>query len=375
MAQKKILMACSNPWTSVFQVGSHHLAREFLKLGYEVAFISDPISPFHLLNRTGLKARFDLYHSGGIKQNNLWAYAPATLFPPHSKPLLRTEWVHRHWHELTFPSVVRKAHENGFGDVDILYFDTAIQSFWLKEIRARKTVFRIADQNSGFKKATPAFINLEKELIQSVDLVVCTAKTLTDSIKGSKHLPNGVPLAHFAKPTDIPPEYQSLTKPIALYVGAIDYWFDFALIKKLALDLPHVSFVLIGPIKENPFRNISNIHLLGPKPYDSIPSYLQHANVGLIPFDVENYPDLIHSVNPLKLYEYMASGLPVVATRWRELENIASPAHLCRTSEEFKQGILDAVQAPNSELNRAYAKNLDWSHRCSQLIDHLGLRD
>jgi hypothetical protein len=53
-------MACSNPWNSVFQVGSHHLAREFLKLGYEVAFISDPISPFHLLNSTGLKARFEL---------------------------------------------------------------------------------------------------------------------------------------------------------------------------------------------------------------------------------------------------------------------------------------------------------------------------
>ncbi len=364
-------MACSNPWTSVFQVGSHHLAREFLKLGYEVAFISDPISPFHLLNSTGLKARFDLYRSGGMVQDNLWAYVPGALFPPHNKPLLRSEWVHRRWHQLTFPSVLRKAKENGFGDVDILYFDTPIQSFWLKEIRARKTVFRIADQNSGFKKATPAFIKLEKELIQSVDLVVCTAKTLTDSIKGSKHLPNGVPVAHFAKPTQIPPEFEKLTKPIALYVGALDYWFDYALIKKLALDLPHISFVLIGPIKENPFQNIPNVHLLGPRPYASIPSYLQHANVGLIPFDVENYPDLIHSVNPLKLYEYMASGLPVVATRWRELENIASPAHLCRTSEEFKANILHALEYPDSASLRSYAEKLDWSHRGKQLIELL----
>jgi glycosyltransferase involved in cell wall biosynthesis len=371
MHLKKILMACSNPWNSVFQVGSHHLAREFVKLGYEVAFISDPISPFHLLNSTALKARFELYCSGGVHENNLWAYVPATLLPPQNKPFLRSEWVHRHWDQLSFPSVVRKAKENGFGEVDLLYFDSAIQSFWLKELRARKTVFRVADQNSGFRKATPAFLKLEKELIQSVDLVVCTAKNLVDSIKDSKHLPNGVPFAHFIKPSNIPPEYKNLTKPIALYVGAIEYWFDYALIKKLALGLPHISFVLIGPAKENPFQNISNIHLLGPRPYSSIPSYLQHANVGLIPFDVQNYPDLIHSVNPLKLYEYMASGLPVVATHWQELENIASPALLSRTPEEFQANILQALENPNPTMLQSYASRLDWSFRAKQLIDLL----
>ena len=270
---------------------------------------------------------------------------------------------------MTFPSVVRKARENGFGEVDILYFDTAIQSFWLKAIRARKTVFRIADQNAGFKKATLALLKLQHELIENVDLVVCTAKTLVESVKGSKHLPNGVPLAHFAKKGEIPPEYQNLRKPIALYVGAIDYWFDYALVKRLALDLPHVSFVLIGPTKENLFQNIPNIHLLGPRSYSDIPNYLQHANVGLIPFDVESYPDLIHSVNPLKLYEYMASGLPVVATRWQELENIGSPALLCSTPEEFKANLLAALKQPKSNLYRDYAKGMDWSCRAKQLIE------
>lgn len=364
-------MACSNSWTSVFQVGSHHLAREFLKLGYEVAFISDPISPFHLLNGASLEERFQLYRSGGTWEDRLWAYVPGTFIPPHSKPMLRSEWVYRHWHLMTFPSVVGKAKENGFGEVDILYFDTAVQSFWLKEIRARKTVFRIADQNAGFKKSTSAFIKLEKELIEKVDLVVCTAKTLVESVKGSKHLPNGVPLAHFAKKGEIPPEYLTLSKPIALYVGAIDYWFDYALVKKLALELPHVSFVLIGPAKENHFQSIPNIHLLGPRPYSDIPNYLQHANVGLIPFDVKNYPDLIHSVNPLKLYEYMASGLPVVATRWQELENIGSPALLCGTAEEFKAGILEALQRPAPNLYRGYAAKLDWSCRAKELMELL----
>lgn len=373
MTSKKILMACSNSWTSVFQVGSHHLAREFVKLGYEVAYISDPISPLHLLGSEGFKERFRMYRSGGIRQDGLWTYVPATILPPHSKPLLRSEWVHRNWHQMTFPSVARKARENGFGEVDILYFDTAIQSFWLNEIKARKSVFRIADQNAGFKKSTPAFLQMEKELIEKVDLVVCTAKTLVDSVKGPRveHLPNGVPLAHFSKPGKLPVEFQNIPKPIALYVGAIDYWFDYAVIKKLAEELPQVSFVLIGPAKQNPFQGISNIHVLGPRPYSEIPNYLQFADVGLIPFDVKNYPDLIHNVNPLKLYEYMASGLPVVATRWQELENINSPAFLCSTAEEFKTHLLQALQNPNPTLYRSYAENLDWSSRAKYIVDAL----
>lgn len=372
MAIKKILMAASNAWNSVFQVGSHHLAREFLKMGYEVAFISDPISPFHLLGGSGLRERLELYRSGGIRKENLWAYTPATILPPHNKPLLRSEWIYRHWHQLTIPSVVKKAEQNGFGEVDILYFDTPIQSFWLKHIRARKTVYRMVDCNAGFKKTTAAQLKLEQELIDHVDLVVCSAKTLVDSIQGNPKrvelLPNGVPLAHFSKPGKIPPEYANIPKPIAIYVGAIEYWFDFSLIAQLAKELPQVSFVSIGPVKQNSLPRLKNLHFLGSRPYSEVPNYLQFADVGLIPFDVKNYPDLIHNVNPLKLYEYMASGLPVVATRWKELENIESPAFLCQDCEEFKTNLLRALQSKNADLVRRYVATLDWSTRAQQLI-------
>lgn len=376
MASKKILMACSNAWTSIFQVGSHHLAREFLKMGYEIAFISDPISPLHLLGGNSLKERFRLYRSGGIREDRLWAYVPAALLPPQNKPLLRSEWVHRHWHQLTIPSVVKKVQKQGFGRVDILYLDTAMQSFWLKNIRARKTVYRMADLTAGFKKSTPALLKLEQELIQKVDLVVCTAKTLMENLKGKasariEHLPNGVPFAHFAGTSKLPIEYQTIPKPIAIYVGAIDDWFDFALIQKLAHEMPQVSFVLIGPVKKNGLQRSKNIYLLGPRPYSEIPSYLQFASVGLIPFDIQNHPDLIHNVNPLKLYEYMASGLPVVATRWRELENIASPALLCSSFEEFKDSLCRALEERNAAAMRNFAEKLDWSHQSQQLIDFL----
>ncbi len=375
MALKKILMACSNHWTSIFQVGSHHLARELIKLGYEIGFISDPISPLHLLGSNGLRERFHIYKSGGIREKNFWTYVPGTLFPPHRKPILSSEWVHRHWHQMTYPNAVQKTIANGFGEVDILYFDTAIQSFWLKEISARKKVFRMADNNAGFAKSTPALLRLEKELIKGMDLVVCTAKSLMDKTQSLTsrvaYLPNGVCVAHFAKEGKLPKEYTTISKPIAIYVGAIDDWFDYALVKHIAIELPHISFVLIGPAKENHFRGIKNIYPLGPKPYSEIPDYLKSADVGIIPFDVEQYPELIHNVNPLKLYEYMACGLPVVATHWLELERIGSPARLCRSADDFKLGILEALRNPNRDSHREFAKQQDWSIRGKQLIELL----
>ena len=369
-SRKKVLMACSNSWNSVFQVGSHHIAREFLNRGYEVAFVSDPISPLHLLKGSGLKKRFELYQKGGVWDNHLWSYVPGAVISPYNKPILRSEWVLQHWHQLTFPSVVKKVKANGFEKVDILYFDTPIQSFWLKNIQARKTVFRIADQNSGFKKTGPAIIRQEKKLMKEVDLVVCTAKTLVDQVPGSVHLPNGVLISHFSKKSDLPKDLKNISKPIAIYVGAIDYWFDFPLVRNLAKKLPHISFVLIGPVKGNPFSGISNIFLLGPKEYDEIPNYLKSAQVGIIPFDVAGYPELIEYVNPLKLYEYMACSLPVVATRWKELENLNSPAYLANSFEEFTEFLEKAIQNPTSQP-REYAEKQDWSLRGAQLIELL----
>ncbi|MBU6447087.1 MAG: glycosyl transferase, partial [Verrucomicrobia bacterium] len=235
---QKILMAASNAWNSVFQVGSHHLAREFLKMGFQVAYISDPISPLHVFGSGDFKERLALYRSGGLSEENLWAYVPATLCPPTNRLLLRSAWVYRHWHTLTFPSVVTKARHHGFGEVDILYLDSPVQSFWLNEIRARKTVYRMPDYTAGFKKATPALLQLEQELIEKVDLVVCTAKTLVDSIQGKpkrvEYLPNGVPLAHFTKPGQLPDALARIPKPIVIYVGAIEYWLDAPLIEKIA---------------------------------------------------------------------------------------------------------------------------------------------
>src|SRR5438105_4783206 len=134
MARKRVLMACPNYWRSPFQVGSHHLAREFVRAGWEVAYVSDPVTPWHLAGgwTRELEERLGLWWAGGEVEHGgrLWAYVPAALVAGHNKPLVRGEAVHRHWHRWTVPNVVAQVRQHGFGAVDLLYIDSISQSFW-----------------------------------------------------------------------------------------------------------------------------------------------------------------------------------------------------------------------------------------------------
>ncbi len=384
MTPKKILMACANFWTSPYQVGSHHLAREFARRGWQVAFLSDPISPFHLLGGKGgeLRERFRIYRQGGVRDLNgkLWTYVPFALASPHNKPFLRSGWIQKNWPILSLPNLVLKAAQQGFGEVDLLYFDSVAQAFWLKYIKAGKTLFRIADNNAGFGKSTPAARHAEKELAQKVDAVVYTAESLKKGIESLEprhmfHLPNGVNSLHFEGPEPpVPAEYDRLSKPIVVYVGAMEEWFNFKWLRRAADKLNKVSFVLIGSTRAaGEFAGLDNVHFLGPRPYSAIPAYLKHAQVGIIPFDLEGHADLVNSIHPLKLYEYMACGLPVVATAWQELERLKSPAILARTEVQFIQGLQKAIARPGSKtLYRNYARKQDWSGRVDGLLKFLG---
>ncbi|HEX5435623.1 MAG TPA: glycosyltransferase [Gemmatimonadaceae bacterium] len=313
----------------------------------------------------------------------LWAYVPGALVSPHNRPVLRGEWVHRRWSRWTMPDVVGVVRRQGFGRVDLLYIDSVNQAFWLDAIDARRSILRIADNQTGFAKFTPAMRQLEREVAARVDLVAYTAYRLrsyaeTLGPRALLHLSNGVDFHHFAEGSRIsPPEYAGLPRPIAVYVGAMEEWFDFALVAHAAQRLPDVSFVLIGPdhLARRRLAAAPNIHLLGRRPFAKLPRYLHNADVGLIPFDVHGHSELVHSVNPLKLYEYMACGLPVVATSWGELQELRSPAVLCASEQEFVSAVSAAATngAEHRRESVRFAAAADWQHQVSRLLAALDL--
>jgi len=140
--------------------------------------------------------------------------------------------------------------------------------------------------------------------------------------------------------------------------------------------LSEVSFVFVGPDHRarKMLKPAKNLFILGPRPYDELPGYLQHANVGLIPFDAVNHRNLVRSIHPLKLYEYLASGLPVVAVEWEELQNLKSPAALTNNHENFLTAIREAISRPPDQSTlQSYAAGKDWSRIVQRMIDLVGL--
>ena len=384
---KKLLMACANYWTSPIHVGSHHIAGFFLAKGWEVAFVSDPISPFHLLRglTPELAQRYRLYRKGGAREHsgNLWAYAPLALCTPHNKPLLRSGFVHKNWYKTTCPGIVNLVENKGFKNPDLLYIDSVAQHFWIDKLNYGQAVFRVADNNAGFAKSTPAAKTFEKKIARQADCVIYSAAGLKDYVLAMRprktyHMPNGVDFERFLNAVRaMPSDLKEIPRPIAVYAGDLAEWFDYGLVNEAAAKLPEVSFVLIGPdaFARGKIDKLPNLHLLGKKNYEDIPRYLYNADVGIIPFDVKKYPELVNNINPLKLYEYMACGLPTVATRWAELEALAPPAHLAGTRGEIINGLRSALSKGKADREKyiAYARNKNWPEQLNGLLEFLAL--
>ena len=383
----KAIFFTSNYYESPFQVGDHHLARSFAANGWQVAFISTPITPFHIFSKQKktLKERYQIYKSHGhhykVGQGEILSYVPGAWATPKKYPLLNSASFSKFWPKLTSPSLKSWLDDHGFDAVDLIYFSSSLYEPWLNALPHKQSVYRIMDQETGYRHFTNQDNDRRRQLAQAVDLVIYSAFSLERIVnslhpKQTLHLPNGVDLDNFLdKHPSQPEEYKTLEKPIVVYIGAMSYWFDHNLMNRLTEALPSVDFVLIGPKSEvqRKLHPRTNLHLLGRQLHKNLPKYLYHASLGIIPFNRAHYPDLVNAINPLKLYEFAACGLPIVATRWDELERIKPPAQLCDSKEDFITAINQTLaQPPDPEIQKAFARQYDWSIQYQKLIKILG---
>jgi glycosyltransferase involved in cell wall biosynthesis len=215
----------------------------------------------------------------------------------------------------------------------------------------------------------------ERELMEKVDLVAASARNLMpDSVKGRtvKYLPHGVEYDHFALKTKGASEelpIKKVPRPRIGFLGFINSWVDLELVSATAVEYPNWSFVFIGPsqVPTSSLPKAKNIHFLGPISYDEVPLYAGHFDVGLIPFKTNT---LTKSVNPLKLMEYFAMGLPVVSTPLPEVIKYQDHAMIASNPKSFGAAIRTALDHDSDEKRRSrqkLAKTHSWKSRSDQL--------
>ena len=218
---------------------------------------------------------------------------------------------------------------------------------------------------------------VEQELMMRADFLSATSKVLCDSVswKTSRpcaYNPNAADIDQFDPELDWPrPADLQPGAPTLVYVGALwGEWVDLELIARVADELPEAQIHLIGRTGSRTIPTRPNLHLLGEKPRESIPGYLQHADAALVPFCESA---VAAAVSPLKAFEALVMGCPLVSTPIPEM--VAIPEVVTAPADGFAAALTRVSRArPSAEHLARLRADASWTQRVEAILDLTGLR-
>ncbi len=347
-----------------------------------VLYVEQPMSPLSFL--TGIRGRDVVmrqvrrWRQGPrLVSENLWAAAPPLVLPFRTNRVVNAinAWVLRRW-------LSRTARRLGLNDV--LYWNVQPSLPGLaRAVRPAMSLFHCVDDFSALPHwwhQPGSLLAREAEACREADVVVCTARKLMESRRqynaNIHFVPNAANVELFARSrlpeTRVPDDIAALPGKIVGIFGVIDFRLDVGLLASVASRRPDWSIALVGLIKGDvdlaPLRALPNVHILGRKPTGELPGYLKAMDVCLIAYALNEYT---HHVFPLKLYDYMAAGKPIVATDMEELRPLEG-AHLSigRTHDEFAKAIEHAMahdSPEQAEARAAEAARQSWDQRVEEI--------
>ena len=227
----------------------------------------------------------------------------------------------------------------------ILWYYTPMALQITEGLKPVVTVFDCMDELSAFKFAPPALKQLEKELLNTADVVFTGGHSLYEAKKHQHHnihaFPSSIDKKHFITARHIkqdPADQAGIPHPRFGFYGVLDERFDIELIRQAADKRPDWQFVLIGPVvKIDPetLPKNKNIHYLGGKKYAELPSYLSGWDISMVSFALN---DSTKYISPTKTPEYLAGGKPVISTRIKDVVDGYGKhglVHIVNNADEF----------------------------------------
>jgi glycosyltransferase involved in cell wall biosynthesis len=250
---------------------------------------------------------------------------------------------------------------------------------------ARLRIYHVVDEYAAYVSHTEnqrqQVALLERAMLQQVDLVITVSEKLQQA-KSAQHphtylVPNAVDYALYEwalSTPDLPPALAAIPTPRLGYIGLIGDKLDFDLLFALASAQPACSLLFLGDDKVRQQRatwqrllQLPNVHYLPTVPANQVPEYAKGFTVGLMPYVCNQHAE---HISPLKLYDYLAAGLPVVSVNIPAARTFGAQVYLANTPDEFISAVTQAVvdQSPAAcQRRRALAAQHTWEGRVEQI--------
>tara|TARA_B100001540_G_scaffold308793_1_gene323995 strand:+ start:376 stop:1554 length:1179 start_codon:yes stop_codon:yes gene_type:complete len=374
--KKDIIILYAPPYDQAAQLSKHHFARLWAK-DRKVLYVEAPINPASFFTRKKQALTlWNRFRKGPINfSKNLWVTTYFYFMPfVGSRYLLGAKWVNNFNQWLIINALKSQISSLELRN-PILFIGGAhadpLLSYFPKNIK----VYHCSDDYTLVPSFPKIFGEIEKSLMKKCDLVVTTADELMESKKRNNpntiSVPNGADIHHFFKvqsiKTKIPDDMLKYEKPVIGYIGSVFRWLDIDWIEYASKELPEYQFVFIGPVSIDisQIKKISNIDFLGPRSYSALPGYLKKFDVAVIPFVIDG---VTLKASPIKFYEYLASGIPIVSTRLPDLVPFEEYVHLVNDKRDYALKIIEAVNHDNIEMKNKrmdLSKNYSWEARFS----------
>jgi len=240
-----------------------------------------------------------------------------------------------------------------------------------------RLVYDCMDFHAGFSNTGESHESVELQLLKLADLTVVTSDFLVDFAQkaGAKKVAlirNAGQFEHFHQ-IAAAPRPQDKT-PVIGYFGAIAEWFDPALIEALSLKFPHAKIELIGDDSAKvqfQLQHCANVRFHGEKKYAELPDWLARFDVCLIPFKIN---PLTLATNPVKVYEYLSAGKPVVGSDLPELAQFGDLVYRASNTDSFVLSVEKALAETGAQAHSLYDRRIEfargqtWHQRAQSLL-------
>ncbi len=358
------------------------VAREFARKGHIAIHVEPPVW-------FGQKARGGVLPECVQVEPNMWRYRHSVTLPQFG---VRApgRWLNTFTNSVRY-SQLRRAIKRISLTAPIIYIWHPDFAHAVGRLDERLVCYHKYDRFPWTGNPTPEFRTRELELVNNAG--ACFSLTREMINLGERDVDfHVVPCAvdwqvfHDAlkrKDQNEPADIQKLPHPRLGYVGAINQKVDFELLTLLAERLEQGCIVLVGPVggarelyeeKMQVLLQHPRVHWLGSKKFNDIPSYIVHLDVGLMCYDVDRAP-WMKDASPLKMYEYLAAGLPTISADLLAAEEIGDLLTIARTREEWWfaiQRALEERQDPLATQRRlSFAKQNSWENRVDDICCHI----